>query len=357
MYSFRKELLEKLLDENNQVYISVPSGEKVDLLEEMGCKFIDTFIDRRGKNIFKDYKLFLKYKKMIKKISPEIVLTYTIKPNIYGGIACKSSNISYIANITGLGTAVGNGGILSKILLVMYKIAFKNVTCVFCQNQQNYDFMKENKIVEEKLKLIPGSGVNLKRFKIKPYPKEENYFKFLFMGRVMREKGIEEYLEVAKTIRKKYHNTEFGIVGSCEEEKYLKELETLNENNVVKYYGRQKDVKPFLENACCIIHPTFYPEGMSNVLLEASATGRPVITTNRPGCKEIVNDGETGFLVEERNIEQLIETVEKFINLSYEKRKELGINARKKVEKEFDRNIVIDAYISEIYRLYKNDNS
>lgn len=350
LYNFRKELIEKLLSDSNKVYISVPSGEKSKLLVKMGCKLEETNVDRRGINPFRDMKLLLKYKKLIKKIKPDIVLTYTIKPNIYGGIACEQLNVPYIANITGLGTAVEKGDFLSKILILMYKFAFRRISCVFCQNQQNYDFVKEKCIAKDKLKLIPGSGVNLKRFKIEEYPKNEK-LKFLFIGRIVKEKGIEQYLEMAENIKNKYKNVEFGIVGRFDDKKYKNEIEKLEREDVVKYYGEQNDVRPFIAKSCCIIHPTFYPEGMSNVLLEASATGRPVITTNRPGCKEIVEDGVTGFLVEERNVKELFETVKKFIQIPYEEKKKMGLAARKKIKNEFDRNIVINAYMEEITKI------
>lgn len=348
LYSFRKELIEKLLSEQCRVFIAVPKGEKADLLVKMGCILKETVIDKRGKNPFKDIKLILRYKNIVKTVKPDVVLTYTIKPNIYGGIICKKYKIPYIANITGLGTAVENNGILSKLLIIMYRKAFKSIKCVFCQNGQNYNFLKEKNIAKDRLKLIPGSGVNLEKFKIEDYPPRNDKIRFLFIGRVIKEKGIEEYLQVAKKIKEKFDNIEFGIIGQCKDEKYINEIANLERDGVIKNYGEQDDVRPFIEKASCIIHPTFYPEGMSNVLLEASATGRPIITTNRPGCKEIVDEEKTGFLVEERNTEQLIETVEKFINLPYEKRKEMGINARKKVEKEFDRNVVINKYMKEI---------
>ena len=351
LYNFRRELIEKLLLDGNKVYISIPSGEKARLLVKMGCKLEETSVDSRGMNPFKDIKLLLKYKKLIKEIEPDVVLTYTIKPNIYGGIACKSLNIQYIANITGLGTAVENGGILSKILILMYKFAFKEIKCVFCQNKQNYDFMKEKDIAaNDKLKLIPGSGVNLEHFQVEEYPKSGE-LKFLFIGRIIKEKGIEQYLEMAKNIKSKYENVEFGIVGRCDEEKYKDKIKELENENTIKYYGEQNDVRPFIEKACCIIHPTFYPEGMSNVLLESSAMGRPVITTNRSGCKEIVEDGITGFLVEEKNTQQLTQVVDNFIQMPYEEKKKMGINARRKVENEFDRNIVVNTYMEEISKI------
>ena len=348
LYNFRKELIEKLIDLKYKVYISLPNGDRIKDLISLGCEYIETYVDRRGTNPIKDFKLLLKYKKIIKDIKPDIILTYTIKPNIYGGIACKSRKVPYICNITGLGTATENAGLLQKIVLKLYKIALKKVKCCFIQNQENFDFIKNNKLVDiNKCKLIPGSGVNLEKFKVLPYPQDEENIKFLFISRIMKEKGIEQYIDTAKYITKEYKNTEFHVLGFCEKE-YEERFKELEEEKVIYYHGMQNNVIPFLQECSCLIHPSYYPEGMSNVLLEASSSGRPVITTNRSGCKEIVNDGKTGFIVEIKNSKQLIEKVEKFIRLSNEERKQMGLEARKKVEKEFDRNIIINAYIKEI---------
>ena len=348
LYNFRKELIEKLIELKHKVYISLPNGDRVADLIELGCEYIETDVDRRGTNPIKDFKLLLKYKKILKTIKPDVVLTYTIKPNVFGGMACKSKNIPYICNITGLGTATENGGILQKLILKLYKIALKKVKCCFIQNQENFEFIKNNKLVDEsKCKLIPGSGVNLEKFKVLPYPKDEDKIKFLFISRIMKEKGIEQYIDAAKYITKKYPNTEFHALGACEKE-YEERFEELQKENIIHYHGMQNDIIPFMQESSCLIHPSYYPEGMSNVLLEASSSGRPVITTNRSGCREIVENEKTGFIVEIKNSEQLIEKVEKFINLSNEQRKQMGLEARKKVEKEFDRNIVINEYIKEI---------
>lgn len=348
LYNFRKELIERLINEKIEVFISLPNGERVKDLKKLGCTFIETNVDRRGTNPIKDFKLLLKYKKILKEIKPDIVLTYTIKPNIYGGLICRIKNIPYICNITGLGTAVENKSFMQKILFEMYRISLKNVKCCFVQNSENLQFLINNKLVEKtKCKLIPGSGVNLEHFKILPYPKEDENIKFLFISRIMKEKGIEQYLEAAKVIKEKYKNTEFHILGFCEQE-YEEKLKTLTDERIVNYHGLQKDVIPFLQEASCLIHPSYYPEGMSNVLLEACASGRPVITTNRSGCREIVEDEKTGYIIEIKNSNQLVEKIEKFLKLSNEQREQMGLNARKKVEKEFDRNIVIEEYLKEI---------
>lgn len=346
LYNFRKELLDKLISQDNEVYIALPYGDKVQDMINMGCQFIETPMDRRGKNPIKDIGLFLNYLRLIKKYKPDVVLTYTIKPNLYGGIACRLKKIKCIANVTGLGSASESDGILNKLILNLYKIAFKNNSCVFCQNKENLNYLVNLGIDESKLKLIPGSGVNLEHYNLLEYPKDDTV-EFLFIGRIMKEKGIEQYLDAASYIREKYPNTVFHILGFCEED-YIDKLEELTEKNIVKYHGLQNEIISFLEKSHCTIHPTYYPEGMSNVLLESSAAGRPIITTNNSGCKEIVDDGINGFIVAEKDSKDLISKVEKFMKLSNEERRNMGIAGRKKVEKEFDRNIVIENYLREI---------
>ena len=352
LYNFRKELIEKLIELEKEVYISLPYGDRVDDLQKIGCKYIETNVDRRGTNPITDLKLLIKYKKILKEIKPDVVLTYTIKPNIYGGLACKSKNIPYICNITGLGTAAENESLVQKLVMLLYKSALKKVKCCFVQNEENLNFMINNGLVKkEKCKLIPGSGVNIERFKLLPYPNENEKIKFLFISRIMKEKGIEQYIDAATYITKKYPNTEFHVLGFCEQE-YEDKLKQLQEQNVLFYHGMQKDIIPYLKECSCLIHPSYYPEGMSNVLLEASASGRPVITTNRSGCREIVEDGKTGFVVPIKDSDGLIKVVEEFINTQYKIKVEMGLNARAKVEKEFDRNIVIKSYIKEIGGMY-----
>jgi galacturonosyltransferase len=349
LYSFRRELVEKLLESNFNVIISAPIDTKTNYFKEIGCSMIETSISRRGTNPISDFKLLLRYLQIIKNNRPDIVLTYTIKPNVYGGMACRLRDVPQIANVTGLGTAVENKGILQKITLMLYKIGLKKSECVFFQNQENMDFMQSNNIGKENGKLIPGSGVNLSHYELMDYP-ETTVINFLFIARIMKQKGIDQYLDTAKYIKKRYPNTVFHVLGNCEVS-YKDILEELHEKNIVQYHGRQDDVREFHKISHCTIHPTYYPEGMSNVLLESAACGRPIITTNRSGCREIVDDGINGYLVEQQSSEDLIIKIEKFINLDYEEKKQMGLAGRTKVEKEFDRKIVIDAYRDEINKL------
>ncbi|MCP1126097.1 glycosyltransferase family 4 protein [Bacillus sp. 3103sda1] len=349
LYKFRKELIQELVKEY-KVYVSLPYGEFIPRLEELGCKFIDTPISRRGTNPITDLKLLMNYKKIIKEVKPDVVLTYTIKPNVYGGLACKMSGVPYIANITGLGTAVENGGLLQKVTLFLYKLALKEVNFVFFQNEENRKFFINQKIVRDNHRLIPGSGVNLNHYSLLDYP-SDTMVNFLFIARVMKEKGIDQYLDAAKYIKERHPNTAFHILGFCEGS-YESKLKEMQDSGIIQYHGMQNDVREFHKFSHCTIHPTYYPEGMSNVLLESAASGRPVITTNRSGCREIVDDTINGYIVEQENSRDLIEKIERFINLDYETKKQMGVAGRMKVEREFSRDIVVNAYMNEIEAIY-----
>ncbi|PAV31094.1 glycosyltransferase family 1 protein [Virgibacillus profundi] len=352
IYNFRLELVEKLLEDGYEVFISSPYGERIDDLVNIGCKYIEATINRHGLNVYQEWKLLKYYKKIMKQIKPDVVLTYTIKPNIYGGLAAKSLRIPYIANITGLGTAVENEGIMQKVSVALYKAAFQKVSKVFFQNEENRQFFVNNKIAIGKHEVIPGSGVNLKHFNLLEYP-SSSIVEFVFISRIMKEKGIEQYIEAAKYIRANYPFTKFHILGFCEGD-YEEELNSLEKEDILQYHGMQRDIRKFLSTSHCTIHPTYYPEGMSNVLLESAASGRPIITTNRSGCREIVDEGINGYLVEQKNSENLIRKIEEFISLSHEQKSEMGLAGRKKVEREFDRQIVVNAYLKAIDEILIN---
>jgi glycosyltransferase involved in cell wall biosynthesis len=345
-YNFRKEIIEDLISQGFKITLALPYGEKVELLKEMGCEYINLPLDRRGINPFKDFKLLLTYYKILKKIKPAAVLTYTIKPNIYGGIVSRILRLPFFPNVTGLGSAVETETLLQKMLIFMYRIAYKKASCIFFQNADNKKFFLEKNIKHRKSILIPGSGVNLRKFSFLEYPASDK-IEFLFISRIMKQKGIEEYIQAAKYIKNKYPKTVFHVVGFCEED-YSSELEQLNRREIIQYHGQQNNIKPFLKRAHCTVHPTYYPEGMSNILLESAASGRPIITTNRSGCKEIVDDKVNGFIVKEKNFEDLINKIENFILLDHVVKEKMGLQARNKVEREFNRDIVVNAYSKEL---------
>lgn len=345
LYKFRRELLEALL-KDNEVFVSMPKGIFTDKIIEMGCQYIDTSFERKGKNPFKDFELLNFYKKMIREVMPDVVLTYTIKPNVYGGIACQELKIPYIANVTGLGSAIENGGPLQLLTVNLYKLGLRKADTVFFQNDANRDFMIEKKAVKDNYDMLPGSGVNLEQYEVSEFPDDET-IDFTYVGRLMKEKGFELYVEAASYITEKYPQTRFHVCGP-DEDNYKDLVKELSDEGVLVYEGYVDDMKEVYKRIQCTIHPTYYPEGMSNVLLESLACGRPIITTDRPGCKEIVDDGINGFVVKQNNRDDLNEKIEKFLSLSNEERKQLGINGREKVEKEFDRNIVVSKYLEAI---------
>ncbi len=344
-YNTRKEVIEELIKEY-EVNICYPYGPNVDKFKRMGCKYTDIQIDRRGTNILNDIKLLRNYKRILLNYKPDIVLTYSIKPNVYGGYCCAKYGIPYLANITGLGTALENPGLLQKLAIIMHKLGLRKANTIFVQNEENRDFFMEKNIYSNKLCLIPGSGVNTAEFNYLEYP-TGNEKHFLYIARVMKEKGIDQYLEAAKFIKKRYPNTFFHILGFCEED-YKSKLKLLEDEGIIQYHGLVNDVRKFHKISCCTIHPSYYPEGMSNVLLEAASCGRPVITTNRSGCKEIVEDNVTGFIFKKMDSNDLINKIQFFLSKTYFQQKEMGVLARKYVVDNFERKKVIKIYMDMI---------
>ncbi|CQR57849.1 glycosyltransferase family 4 protein [Paenibacillus riograndensis] len=353
IYNFRKELIQELLRQDYEVYISLPADEKVDTMVGWGCKFVETKVDRRGTNPFADFKLILHYIKVIKEIKPDVVLTYTIKPNLYGGLACRLLNIPCINNITGLGSGFGHNPLLKQFLSLLYKVSLKRSYCVFFQNTEDQNTLLKSGVIKSNHELIPGSGVNLNDFDLKPFPPEGNNVTFIFIGRIMQDKGIDQYLEASKKIKEKYPETIFNVIGFIEttHPHYNEMIAEYSKQGNIRYLGYQSDVKPFIEQSHCIIQASHGGEGLSNVLLETAATGRVLIASDIPGCRETIDVGSNGYTFGARNTDDLVEKIESFLQLSYGDKKQMGINARLKVEKEFDRKIVIKAYMDKIEQI------
>lgn len=343
LYDFRKDLIAELKRHAN-VTVAVPHNDRWDELRNLTDNVIELPIDRRGMNPLRDGKLFHRYCAILKEIEPDLVITYTIKPNIYGGIACRMAHIPYAANITGLGSAIENGGWLKKFVLALYKPALKCAKAVFFENSENRDILAAAGVVPKGRDVVlNGAGINLKDYPYQPYP-QDGPMRFLFVGRVMHEKGVDEFFAAAKRLKQEYGDSvEFHIAGSFEES-YKSIMDELEQAGVVKYHGYQSDMKPFYAMAGCVVLPSYH-EGMSNVLLEAAASGRPLITSNIPGCREAVKDGISGFLCERKNTDSLLEAMMRVIMLSADKRAQMGCAGRKLMEETFGKEKVVEETI------------
>lgn len=346
LFAFRKELIQKLAQEGYEVYLSIPEDEN-NYFEDLGCHIVLTNIDRRGVNPKNDLKLIYFYKKMISEIKPDIIFSYTIKPNIYGSLVSNHLHVKQVCNITGTGATFLNDNVVAKICKLLYRISIRNCYKVFFQNTGDRDFFVKNNLVNDNYEMLPGSGCNLEEHKYKPMI-ESDVIRFIFIGRVMKLKGIDEYLEAAKIIKNKYSNTEFLIAGWNEEEEYIKIVNNYQEKGYVNYIGFRKDISDWIEKCNCTVLPSHGGEGVPNVLLESAATGRACIGSNINGTADVIDDGVTGYLFEKGNTESLVDKLEKFINLTFEERKSMGKAGRNKIEKEFDRNIVVNKYCEEV---------
>lgn len=338
LYDFRKDLI-KALRREAEIYVSVPHNDRWEELQSLVDKVIELPISRRGMNPVQDLVLLRKYRKILREVKPDLVITYTIKPNIYGGIACRMAHIPYAVNITGLGSAIENGGLLKKFVLSLYRPALKRAQVIFFENSGNHATLEATGILPPgRSVVLNGAGVNLDDFPYAPYPDEE-IIKFLFVGRVMHEKGIDEFFAAAQKLKALFGDrVEFHIVGSFEEE-YRAAMDEQVQAGTVIYHGQQPDVRPFYRAAHCIVLPSYH-EGMSNVLLEAAATGRPIITSDIPGCREAVTAG-SGYLCPARDAEAIAEAMMRFAALSPDDRSRMGAAARDHIAASFDKKLVV----------------
>lgn len=347
LYRFRKELIEKLIEMGHQIIISLPDGELISRLKKMGCKFIDTPIDRRGINPFNDIKLLSTYYKIIKKILPDMIITYTIKPNIYGGLVARQKNIPCYMNITGLGTAFQKENLVKKLVVWLYKISCKKARLLFFENEENCQkFVKEKIVSKENTCILNGAGVNMKEYPLTIYPKQESAIQFLFVGRIMKEKGIDELLKAFLRLKTQF-NIELDIVGPIEESRYQKRMEKLNLTGKIQYYGFQEDVKPYIKKCHCMVLPSYH-EGMANTLLEAGSMGRPLIASDICGCKEAIN-GKNGMIVKCGDAKDLYDKMKKFVLMDYEIRQAMGMESYRYISEKFSKERVVKNTIEKIF--------
>ncbi len=348
-YNFRSELILKLHELGHEVVLVCPYGKKMDYFTERGCSFVDLQMDRRGTSIMNDFKLMLAYYRLLKKEKPDVVLTYTSKPSIYGGFVCGLLKIPYIVNNAGL---METTGLFDKFMKLLYWVGFRKAACMMFQNTQERDVMEGVLRHKVPYRDIPGSGVNLREFTFQEYPENDDTITFNYVARIVKIKGIDELLECAKRIKSKHDNVRFVLYGDYDDDEYRVRVAELEKEAIVEYGGVQMDMKPAITAAHAVIHPSYY-EGMTNVVLEHSAMGRPCLGSNVPGVMDGIEDGKTGFVFRVKDVDSMVEAVETFIALPHSEKARMGRTAREKMERQFAREIVTNIYIEEIERVRK----
>lgn len=354
VYNFRLGLIKALQQQNYQVTVIAPRDEYTDKLIAQGCRFEELTMDSRGANVIKDLGLIFELVKIYKRVKPDVVLHYTIKPNIYGTVAAKILNIPAVNNVCGLGTVFLKKNLVSKVASWMYKISFKFPKKVFFQN--NYDkrlFVKNGLVKEDISDILPGSGIDLNKFSSKEF-KRNKKFTFLLISRLIHDKGIVEYIKAIELLKSEGFDAKFQLLGAKDpgHKRGIKSeiIDSWIKNNTVEYLGTTEDVRDFIENADCIVLPS-YREGTPKTLLEAASISKPIVTTDVPGCKDVVIDNFNGLLCKVRDPYDLAIKMKQLASYDDKTLAQFGINGRKKVESEYDENIVINKYIDTIRSL------
>lgn len=356
IYNFRFGLINELVNQGYEVFVVGAKDFDTEKFKEIGIKFIELDIDRKGTNPLNDLKLLKNYRKIFKQINPDYIFNFTIKPNIYGTLAARGLNIPIINNVTGLGETFLKENMLSKVIRSLYKLSFKYPQKVFFQNDDDMGLFLEKKLVKKEIcGRLPGSGVNIERFKPHNKEKIDEKIRFLFIGRVNPEKGVYILKEAAEKIKLNNKNVEFQILGKIfkDDSKAISEEELMewSKKGIINYLGTSNDVRIQIKKADCIVLPSYYREGVPRTLIESGAMGKPIITTDNVGCRDMVDHGYNGFICKSKCVDSLVEQIEKFLKLTQDERDSLGRNGRIKVEKEFDEKIVIQKYLRELGEL------
>lgn len=344
-YNFRLEIIRSMIDHGHEVIVACDNDDdaKQEALAAAGCRMVEVPFNGKGKNLLEELALMRRYRHLVGKTRPDIVFTFTIKMNLYGSLAAGRYKVPYVPMITGLGELEKEGR-LRAILMALHKKVMPSAKAVVFQNRANMDFFRENGIATRRAVLVPGSGINLEKYGYRPYPSEKDGLVFAFIGRLTPAKGISEYLSMAEIVKAGCPECRFLVAGVCDED--LKErVGKLNSEGIIEYQGQLSDVRDLLGRMHCLVLPTYHPEGLSNVLLEAAATGRPAICTSRPGCSEVVRDGVNGLYCEARNVDELVAVIDRFRSMTEEDHMKMGLEGRRIAEERFDRRIVVDTYM------------
>jgi len=346
--NFRKGLVKALLKDRHTVVVLAPADDRCAEITELGCRFVPLEMDVKSLSPAKDIALVRRYVRQFRKEQPDVVLGYTIKNNIFGALAARITGTPFVPNITGLGTAFLSGPLLEAVVLRLYREAFRKVPSVVFQNQDDLDLFLDRKLVKpDQVVLVPGSGIDLKQFAPQAAPRTGSPLTFLMISRLLKDKGVVEYVEAARRVRRDNPNVSFQLLGPIGPENRsaldATAVDSWQREGIVTHLGSTRDVRPHIAAANCVVLPS-YREGAPRTLIEAAAMARPVITTDVTGCRTVVEDGVNGYLCQVRDASSLTDACHRFIRLTSAERDAMGAAGRQKMEREFNQELVIEVY-------------
>lgn len=355
LFNFRKGTIKALLEKGCDVIAVAPVDPYSEKLRELGCHFEPLYMDRGSTNPIKDMRTTWHYYQIFLRLKPDLVFNFTPKVNIYSTLAAQFVKAKVVNNIAGLGSLFVSHSLASRIAKLLYRISQPLADFVFFQNEEDRELFIDAGIVKRQFTgRLPGSGVDLSRFTVIPAP-DDGVIRFILVARILREKGVELYVEAARQLHQQYPNLEFNLLGFIDEDNpsgiSRTQIEQWQNDGIINYLGTTDDVTKILANQDCVVLPSYYREGVPKSLLEAAAMGKPIITTDNVGCRETVEHGCNGFLCEPKNSISLKNELEKMILLGHQKRLEFGCTGRLKIEKEFDEKLVINAYLDVLPKL------
>jgi glycosyltransferase involved in cell wall biosynthesis len=349
MIKFRLGVIKALVAAGHEIIIIAPRDKHSNDFHALGCHYIELSMDNKGSNIINDLKMVYKLQKAYKKLSPDLIFHYTIKPNIYGTLAAKLAEKKSIAVITGLGYTFIHDNLTAKVAKFLYKKSLKYAQRVwFINTEDKNKFLLANLVPEEKMEILPSEGINTETFAPIPMKRVDNIFRFVLIARLLWDKGVGEYVKAAKELKKRYSNVEFQVVGfiDAQNPKAISKAQVDDwiEKGYINYLGATDDVKPFIAKADCVVLPS-YREGVSMILMESAAMQKPLIASNVPGCRDLVQNSVSGYLCRMRDYQDLIAKMDKMLHLSDKERQKMGKKGRQFMVEEYNEKLVIEKYL------------
>jgi glycosyltransferase involved in cell wall biosynthesis len=352
IFNFRMSLIKALQAEGHEVVAIAPKDAYSVRLEEAGCRYVPLPMENKGTNPLQDLLLTKRFYDTYRRVRPDVILQYTIKPNIYGTFAARLARIPTINNVSGLGTVFIVQNLVSKVALRLYRLAFRYPARVFFQNHDDQGLFVRHRLVNRRITdVLPGSGIDTVRFAPAPAFVRNEPFVFLMIGRVLYEKGVVEYVEASRLLQAEFPEVRFQLLGALDEAGNIgvkrKVLDAWVAEGLLHYLGTTDDVAAVIAKADCVVLPS-YREGTPKTLLEAAAMGKPLIATNVPGCKETVVDGRNGYLCEAKSARDLATKMRQMLHLDDSSLHQMGRNSRKLAVEKFDERFVINKYLEAI---------